>query len=86
MNRFHGLIHSQRVLLALTQKGVSREDAYRLVQKHAMTSWRGGGDFLALLKGDAEVTKALSAEEIEALFDLGYHTKAVETIFARVFA
>jgi adenylosuccinate lyase len=86
LEKHGGIVHSQRVMLALTQAGVSREDAYRLVQKHAMTSWRGGGDFLALLKGDAEVTKALSAEEIEALFDLGYHTKAVETIFARVFA
>jgi adenylosuccinate lyase len=80
-----GIVHSQRVLLALTQAGVSREDAYRLVQKSAMTAWQGNGDFLALLKADAEVTAALSPEKIEALFDLGYHTKHVDTIFARVF-
>ncbi len=80
-----GIVHSQRVLLALTQAGVSREDAYRLVQRNAMTAWQGGGEFLALLKADAEVTAALSVEEIEALFDLGYHTKHVDTIFARVF-
>ena len=86
LEKHGGIIHSQRVMLALTQAGVSREDAYRLVQTHAMTAWRGGGDFMTLLKADAEVTKALSAEEIEALFDLGYHTKAVETIFERVFA
>jgi adenylosuccinate lyase len=81
-----GIVHSQRVLLALTQAGISREDAYRLVQRNAMTAWQGGGDFLALLKADTEVTSALSIEKIEALFDLGYHTKHVDTIFARVFA
>jgi adenylosuccinate lyase len=80
-----GIVHSQRVLLALTQAGLSREDAYRLVQRSAMTAWQGGGDFLALLKADAEVTKALGVAQIEALFDLGYHTKHVDTIFARVF-
>jgi adenylosuccinate lyase len=80
-----GIVHSQRVLLALTQAGVSREDAYRLVQKSAMTAWQGGGDFLTLLKADEEVTKALMAEKIEACFDLGYHTKAVDEIFGRVF-
>lgn len=80
-----GIVHSQRVLLALTQAGVSRDDAYRLVQRNAMTAWQGGGDFLALLKADAEVAAALSAGKIEALFDLGYHTKHVDTIFARVF-
>ncbi len=80
-----GIVHSQRVLLALTQAGVSREDAYRLVQRNAMSAWQGGGAFLALLKADAEVTAALSVEKIEALFDLGYHTKQVDTIFARVF-
>jgi adenylosuccinate lyase len=73
-------------MLALTQAGVSREDAYRLVQKSAMTAWHGGGDFLALLKADAEVTKAMSEAQIEACFDLGYHTKAVDEIFERVFA
>jgi adenylosuccinate lyase len=79
-----GIVHSQRVMLALTQAGVSREDAYRLVQKNAMTAWQGGGDFLVLLKADAEVTKALSVERIEACFDLGYHMKAVDEIFRRV--
>jgi adenylosuccinate lyase len=80
-----GIVHSQRVMLALTQAGVSREDAYRLVQKSAMTAWQGGGDFLVLLKADAGVAKALTAEQIEACFDLGYHTKAVDEIFQRVF-
>jgi adenylosuccinate lyase len=80
-----GIVHSQRVMLALTQAGVSREDAYRLVQKSAMTAWQGGGDFLVLLKADAELAKALTAEQIEACFDLGYHTKAVDEIFGRVF-
>ncbi|MEO1422306.1 MAG: adenylosuccinate lyase [Pseudomonadota bacterium] len=85
MNTFRGLVHSQRVLLALTQKGVSREDAYRLVQRNAMRVWEEGADFMAELKGDAEVTAALSPEEIEDKFDLGYHTKHVDTIFDRVF-
>ncbi len=85
LNRLGGLIHSQRVLLALTQKGVSREDAYRLVQRNAMPVWRGEGDFLTLLKGDPQVSAALSASELEVLFDLGYHLKHVDTIFARVF-
>ena len=85
LNKFRGLVHSQRVLLALTQKGVSREDAYRLVQRNAMKVWEEGADFMAELKGDAEVTAALSAAEIEEKFDLGYHTKNVDAIFARVF-
>jgi adenylosuccinate lyase len=85
MNRFRGLIHSQRVLLALTQKGVSREDAYRLVQRNAMKAWEAGADFLAELKADPEVTAALTPAEIEANFDLGYHTRHVDTIFRRVF-
>ena len=85
LDRLGGLVHSQRVLLALTQAGVSREDAYRLVQRNAMPVWRGEGDFLALLKADAEVTAALSAEQIEECFDLGYHFKHVDTIFSRVF-
>jgi adenylosuccinate lyase len=85
LNKSGGIVHSQRVLLALTQAGVSREDAYRLVQKSAMQAWQGGGDFQALLKADAEVARALTAARIEALFDLGYHTKQVEEIFARVF-
>jgi adenylosuccinate lyase len=78
-------VHSQRVLIALTQKGVAREDAYRLVQRNAMRVWRGEGDFLAFLKADAEVRAALSDAEIEENFDLGYHFKHVDTIFARVF-
>jgi adenylosuccinate lyase len=85
LDRLGGLIHSQRVMLALTQKGVSREDAYALVQRNAMPVWRGEGEFLALLKADKDVAKALSAAELESLFDLGYHLKQVDTIFARVF-
>jgi adenylosuccinate lyase len=85
LDRLGGLVHSQRVLLALTQKGASREDAYRLVQRNAMPVWRGEGDFLTLLKNDADVTNYLSAEEIETCFDLGYHFKHVDTIFTRVF-
>ncbi|KST58377.1 adenylosuccinate lyase [Methylobacterium sp. GXS13] len=85
LDRLGGLVHSQRVLLALTQAGVSREDSYRLVQRNAMPVWRGEGDFLALLKADPEVTAALTPEQIEECFDLGYHFKHVDTIFSRVF-
>jgi adenylosuccinate lyase len=85
LDRLGGLVHSQRVLLALTQKGVSREDAYRLVQRNAMPVWRGEGDFLTLLKNDPDVKKALTDAEIEEKFDLGYHFKHVDTIFDRVF-
>jgi len=85
LNKFRGLVHSQRVLLALTQKGVSREDSYRLVQRNAMKVWDHGADFMAELKADTEVSAALSDAEIEEKFDLGYHTKHVDTIFARVF-
>ncbi len=85
MNKFRGLVHSQRVLLALTQAGVSREDAYRLVQRNAMKVWEEGRDFKTELLADAEVTAALSEAEIAEKFDLGYHTKHVDTIFARVF-
>jgi adenylosuccinate lyase len=84
LDRLGGLIHSQRVLLALTQKGVSREDSYAWVQRNAMPVWRGQGDFLALLKADRDVSKALSSVELESLFDLGYHTRHVDTIFRRV--
>ncbi|MCC0054178.1 MAG: adenylosuccinate lyase [Rhodobiaceae bacterium] len=80
-----GLVHSQRVLLALVEAGVSREDAYRLVQRNAMPVWRGEGDFLTFLKNDAEVSAKLSDAQLEALFDLGYHFKHVDTIFERVF-
>jgi adenylosuccinate lyase len=85
LDRLGGLVNSQRVLLALTRKGVSREDAYRLVQRNAMRVWRREGSFMDLLKRDPEVRAALSDAEIEAEFDLGYHTKHVDTIFARVF-
>jgi adenylosuccinate lyase len=85
MNKFRGLVHSQRVLLALTQAGVSREDAYRLVQRNAMKVWEQGADFLEELLGDEEVRAALPEEVIREKFDLGYHTKHVDTIFARVF-
>jgi len=83
LDKLGGLVHSQRVLLALTQAGVSREDAYRLVQRNAMPVWRGEGQFLELLKADEEVV--LSDDDLEALFDLGYHFKHVDTIFDRVF-
>ena len=85
MNKFKGLVMSQRVLLALTQAGVSREDAYRLVQRNAMKVWEEGKDFKEELLKDGEVTAALSRQEIEEKFDLGYHTKHVDTIFRRVF-
>ena len=85
MNRLGGLMHSQRVLLALTQAGVSREDAYRLVQRNAMKVWHEGADFLDELTGDDEVMASLSREALEDLFDLAYHTKHVDTIFQRVF-
>jgi adenylosuccinate lyase len=85
LDRLGGLVHSQRVLIALTQAGVPREDAYRLVQRNAMKVWAGEGDFLTLLKADAEVHGKLSDAEIEANFDLGYHFKHVDTIFQRVF-
>jgi adenylosuccinate lyase len=85
LDRLGGLIHSQRVLLALTQKGVSRDDAYALVQRNAMEAWRGKGEFLKLLKADKDVAKVLSPQELEAQFDLGYHLKHVDAIFERVF-
>lgn len=87
LDRMGGLVHSQRVLLALTQAGVSREDAYRLVQRNAMQVWESDGalSLLELLKADAEVTAALSPQEIEDKFNLDYHFKHVDTIFARVF-
>ena len=85
MNLYRGLVHSQRVLLALTQAGVSREDAYRLVQRNAMKVWREGTDLRDELTADAEVTAALPEARIAELFDLGHHTKHVDTIFERVF-
>jgi len=80
-----GLVHSQRVLLALTQAGVSREDAYRIVQSNAMAAWSSGGSFQERLKADPIVAKKMNAKQIDAMFDLGYHTKHVDTLFARVF-
>jgi adenylosuccinate lyase len=85
LDRLGGLVHSQRVLLALVQKGVAREDAYRLVQRNAMKVWGGEGEFLSLLKADKDVRKHLDAAELEANFDLAYHFKHVDTIFRRVF-
>jgi adenylosuccinate lyase len=87
LNKMGGLVHSQRVLLALTQAGVSRENSYRLVQRNAMKVWDSDGalSLMELLKADPEVTAALSVAEIEDKFDLGYHLKHVDTIFARVF-
>ncbi|HEX4890485.1 MAG TPA: adenylosuccinate lyase [Alphaproteobacteria bacterium] len=85
LDRLGGLVHSQRVLLALTQAGMSREDAYETVQRHAMKVWREGGDFLALLKADKKVAKAVPAKQLAELFDMAYHTKHVDRIFSRVF-
>jgi adenylosuccinate lyase len=85
LNKFRGLVHSQRMLLALTQAGVSREDAYRLVQRNAMKVWEQDKDFLEELLADADVRAALPEETIREKFDLGYHTKHVDTIFRRVF-
>jgi len=83
LDRLGGLVFSQRVMLALTQAGISREDAYAAVQENAMKVWRGEGRFLEFLKADERVT--LADADLEALFDLGYHTKHVDTVFQRVF-
>jgi adenylosuccinate lyase len=85
LEKLGGLIHSQRVLLALTQKGMSREDAYAAVQRNAMPVWRGEGNFLDLLREDKDVAALLPPAELASLFDLGYHTRHVDTIFRRVF-
>jgi adenylosuccinate lyase len=85
LHRFKGLVHSQQVLLALTQAGVSREDAYTLVQRNAMKTWNEGADFKASLLADADVTAALEPAAVEACFDLAHHTRRVDRIFARVF-
>ena len=86
MDALGGLHNSQRVLLALTQAGMAREVAYRVVQRSAMQVWQDGADFLALLKADADVADHLDAAALESLFDLAYHTAQVDTIFARVFS
>jgi adenylosuccinate lyase len=85
LDRLGGLIHSQRVLIALTQKGVAREDAYRLVQRNAMKVWAGEGDFLSFLKADKDVRAKLTDKELEANFNLDHHFRHVDTIFKRVF-
>ena len=85
LDKLGGLINSQRILLALTQKGMSREESYSAVQRCAMPVWRGEGQFLDLLKADKEVAAHMKPAELEALFDLGFHTKHVGTIFKRVF-
>ena len=85
INSMGGLHNSQRILLALVEKGVSREDAYRLVQRNAMRTWKKEGTLNELLKGDVDVTARLTSAEIDDLFDLEYHFKHVDTIFARVF-
>jgi adenylosuccinate lyase len=85
LERLGGLVHSQRVLLALTQKGVAREEAYRLVQRNAMKAWAGDGDLLSLLKSDKDVRKHLSDAELADKFDLNFHFSHVDTIFRRVF-
>jgi adenylosuccinate lyase len=85
LERLGGLHDSQRVMLALTQKGMSREDAYRAVQRNAMASWESGGSFIDMLKADDEITKHMTADEIAAQFGLDYHLKHAATIFERVF-
>ena len=85
MNKFRGLVMSQRVLLALTQAGLSREEAYKLVQRNAMKVWEEGKDFKTELINDPEISKVLRKDEIDEKFDLGYHTKHVDMIFQRVF-
>ncbi len=80
-----GLVFSQRVMLALTQRGMSREDSYAAVQRNAMEAWRGNASFLALCRADKEIRQVLADDELVALFDMGYHTKHVDTIFKRVF-
>jgi len=87
LDRMGGLVHSQRVLLALTQAGLSREDSYALVQRNAMKVWQSDGELslLDLLEADPEVTAKLSDDQLEELFDLGYHLRRIDTIFERVF-
>ncbi len=86
LEKLGGLVNSQRVLIALTQRGVSREDAYAIVQRNALAQWRGEGDFLSMLRADEAVASKLTSEELDQLFDLAYHCKHVDTIFSRVFS
>ncbi|HET8726385.1 MAG TPA: lyase family protein, partial [Alphaproteobacteria bacterium] len=85
LEQLGGLVFSQRVLLTLTQAGMSREDAYRAVQRNAMPVWEGEGQFLDLLQADEEIARYLSGEQLSQLFNLAYHTKHVDDVFARVF-
>jgi adenylosuccinate lyase len=85
LDKLGGLHNSQRVLLALTQAGASREEAYALVQRNAMKTWEKGLDFLTELKADKDVTAKVPAAQLEAMFDIGYHLKHVDSIFKRVF-
>ncbi|MEE8350754.1 MAG: adenylosuccinate lyase, partial [Rhodospirillales bacterium] len=85
LDQLGGLIFSQLVLLALTQAGMSREDAYAAVQRNAMDSWNGKGDFMDLLQADKKVTKYVDEKALEKMFDMNVHTKHVDTIFKRVF-
>jgi adenylosuccinate lyase len=85
LDRLGGLVHSQRVLLALTQKGMSREGAYGLVQRLAMETWRNGGSFRDRLAAEPEVTRVLDSRALDRLFDMAYHARHVDTIFKRVF-
>jgi adenylosuccinate lyase len=85
LDKLRGLVHSQRVLLALVERGMTREESYAAVQRNAMKVWEQGADFKTELNGDAAVSAKLAAKEIDELFDMGYHTKHVDTIFERVF-
>ena len=84
LEKFNGLVFSQRVLLSLTQKNISREDSYSMVQRNSMKVWNEEGSFYDLIKADKEISSILSDEEIDHIFDLNYHLKQVETIFKRV--
>ncbi len=84
LEKFNGLVFSQRVLLSLTQKNISREDSYSMVQRNSMKVWNEEGSFYDLIKADEEISSILSEDEIEDIFDLNYHLRQVETIFSRV--
>ena len=85
LNMMRGLVFSQRILLALTQAGISREDAYVISQRNAMKVWNEGGTLLERMQADPDVTAKIKPKDLEALFDMSYHTKHVDTIFKRVF-